>query len=63
MELHGFADASMSAYACRIYLRVLYTDASVSVSLVYFKTKVAPLKVISILKLELCGVVLLVKTL
>ena len=63
MELHGFADASMSAYACVIYLRVLYTDASMSVSLVYSKTKVAPLKVISIQKLELCGVVLLVKTL
>ena len=63
MELHGLADASMSAYAYVIYLRVLYTDASVSVSLVYSKTKVAPLKVISIPKLELCGVVLLVKAL
>ena len=63
MELHGFADASMSVYACVIHLHVLYTDASVSVSLVYSKTKVAPLKVNSIPKLELCRVVLLVKTL
>ena len=63
MELHSFADASMSAFTCVIYLRVLYTDASVSVLLVYSKTKVAPLKVISIPKLELCGVILLVKTL
>ena len=63
MELHGFADVSMSTYACVIYLRVLYTDASVSVSLVYSKTKVTPLKVISIPKLEISGVVLLVKTL
>ena len=55
MELHGFA--------CVIYLRVLYTDASVSVSLVYSKTKIAPLKVISTSMSELCGVILLVKTL
>ena len=58
-EIHGFADASTAAYAAVIYIRILYTDASVSVSLVYSRTKVAPLKPVTIPKLELSAALLL----
>ncbi len=63
VEVHGFSDASETAYACCIYLRVLYADATTSSTLIYAKSKVAPLKPVTIPKLELCGVHLLSKTL
>ena len=53
VQLHGFADASQSAYAAAVYLRVTYTDGSVSSRLVVAKTRVAPLKTVSIPRLEL----------
>ena len=60
-ELHGFCDASEAAYAGVIYLRVIDTKADVHVSPVMDKTKVAPLKQLSIPRLELCSAVLLSK--
>ena len=62
-ELHGFADASRLGYACAVYIRVVYTDGTISTALVYSKTKVAPLKSITIPKLELSGALLLARTL
>lgn len=59
IELHGFADASELAYAGVVYARVILSDNSIKVSLISGKTKVAPLKTISIPKLELSGCVLL----
>lgn len=59
IELHGFADASTLAYAAVVYAKVILCDKSIKVSLISGKTKVAPLKTISINKLELCGCVLL----
>ena len=61
--LHGFSDASLSGYACVIYLCVVYTDTTVNVVLVYSRTKLAPLKSVTIPKLELCGAFFLAKTL
>jgi len=61
--LHGFSDASQDGYARVIYLRVVYTDATVNVALVYSKSKVAPLKSFTIPKLKLCGALILAKTL
>ena len=55
MQLHGFSDASQQGYGGVIYLRVLYSDSTIGVSLVIAKTRVAPLKTLSIPKLELCG--------
>ena len=46
-----------------VYIRSLYTDAAVSTSLVIAKTKVAPLKTVTIPKLELCSAPLLSKLL
>ena len=56
--LHGFADASRLGYACAVYIRVVYTDRTISTALVYSKMKVAPLKFITIPKLELSGAIL-----
>ena len=59
MELHGFSDASESAYAAVIYTRIIDSQGNVHVSLVMSKTKVAPIKRLSIPRLELCGAHLL----
>ena len=62
-QLHGFCDASTVAYGGVIYLLLLHTDTSVSVSLVTSKTRVAPLSGLTIPRLELCGALLLSKLL
>ncbi|KAJ8948312.1 hypothetical protein NQ318_020799 [Aromia moschata] len=59
LQIHGFADATLQAYGSCIYLRALYSDNTVSCNLVCAKSRVAPLRTISLPRLELCGVVLL----
>lgn len=51
MELHGFCDASKDAYAAVVYARVLDSQGQIHVSLISAKTKVAPIKQISIPRL------------
>ena len=58
-ELHGFSDASENAYAAVVYLRMTDTLGQVQISLVSSKTKVAPIKRLTIPRLELCGAYLL----
>lgn len=53
-SLHVFCDASAKAYACVIFLRVEQTK-EVSISLLASKARVAPLKAITIPRLELLG--------
>ena len=50
--LHGFADASKNAYCAMIYL-VYETDKGIFSRLICAKTRVAPLKQLSIPRLEL----------
>ena len=59
IQLHGFSDASEEAYAGVVYLRMMDSTGNVQVSLVTSKTKVAPIKRLTIPRLELCGAYLL----
>lgn len=44
VELHGFCDASTSAFAAAVYIKVLTGNGEGVVNLLQSKTKVAPLK-------------------
>ena len=63
MQLHGFSDASEEAYAGVVYLRLVDSIGRVHTTLVMSKTRVAPIKRLSIPRLELCGAQLLTKLL
>lgn len=63
IELHGFLDASQRAYSAVVYLRILHSPSDISVTLLAAKSKVAPLKTVTIPRLELNGIVLLVRLL
>lgn len=57
-ELHVFVDASQDAYGCVVYLRERITATVVRCQLVMAKSRVAPLKAVTIPRLELMGAVL-----
>lgn len=63
VELHGFADASSIAYAAVVYARTIDNNGEVNVTIIASKTKVAPLKQLTIPKLELCAAELLAQLL
>ncbi|XP_054287529.1 uncharacterized protein LOC129003260 [Macrosteles quadrilineatus] len=58
IQIIGFCDASAKGYAANLYLRTEHTDG-VNIHLLKAKSKVAPLKIISIPRLELCAAQLL----
>lgn len=55
--LHGFSDNSTKAYAVIIY--IVCTQENSLPMLLTAKTRVAPIKKMTILRLELCGALLL----
>ena len=54
-QLHGFSDASEKAYTGVIYLRMEDSNGIAHTSMVVSKTRVAPIKRVTIPRLELCG--------
>ncbi|GBN50878.1 hypothetical protein AVEN_270062-1 [Araneus ventricosus] len=61
VELHGFADASELAYGAVIYVKSISSYGGSEVKLLISKSRVAPLKFVTIPRLELCAAVLLSK--
>jgi len=60
IELHGFCDSSVKLYCAVVYVKIV-TKNGVKVFFWSSKTKVAPLKSLTIPRLELLGCVLLTK--
>ncbi|GFX02960.1 integrase catalytic domain-containing protein [Trichonephila clavipes] len=61
IELHGFSDASQSAYGAVLYCKSVTSDGRVLVHLIASKSPVSPTKQTTIPRLELCAPVLLAK--
>ncbi|KAF0724709.1 Uncharacterized protein FWK35_00038057, partial [Aphis craccivora] len=61
VQLCGFCDASEQGYAAIVYLRLIKPDGSVSISLLGSKTKMSPMKKITVPRLELSASVLLAR--
>lgn len=59
----GFCDASSKGYAAAIYLMTETNVGKIQSHLIKAKTKVAPVKFLSIPRMELCGAVLLARLL
>ncbi|XP_024891843.1 uncharacterized protein LOC112467443, partial [Temnothorax curvispinosus] len=57
-EIHGFCDASEQGYGAVVYIR-LVTENGVTIRMLIAKSKVAPLKAITLPRLELSAAVLL----
>ena len=60
-ELHVFSDASELAYGCCAYLRNVLPDGTVHLSLIVARCRIAPLKQMSVPRLELEGAVMAAK--
>ncbi|XP_037925672.1 uncharacterized protein LOC119660846 [Hermetia illucens] len=61
VEIHGFSDASQTPMAAAVYIRVSHPNQQSKVTLVCAKTRVAPLKRLTIPRLELSAALLLAK--
>jgi len=59
IQIHGFCDASERAYGAGVYMRSFNKNGSVQTRLLCAKSRVAPVKTVSIPRLELCGAQLL----
>ena len=61
--LHVYCDASCKAYGGVVYIRMVVQDTTIQIHLLTSKSKLAPLKKLTIPRLELCGAQLLFKLL
>jgi len=55
LQLHVFADASEKAYGAAAYIRSVSQDGVITVRLLCAKSKIAPIKRVSLPRLELCA--------
>lgn len=62
VQIHSFCDASLSAYGACVYVRSV-SGGKITVHLLCSKSRVSPLKVLTIPKLELCAALLLAELL
>jgi hypothetical protein len=60
-EIHGFADASEKAYGACVYLKVTDDNDNIEINLLCSKSRVAPLKQVTLARLELCAAVILAR--
>ncbi|XP_055308106.1 uncharacterized protein LOC129572188, partial [Sitodiplosis mosellana] len=61
LQLHSFSDASIDAYGAEIYVRYIDENEQIHSRLIIAKSKVAPMKIQTIPRLELCAALLLSK--
>ncbi|GFV43740.1 uncharacterized protein TNCV_2770531 [Trichonephila clavipes] len=61
IEIHGFADASKRCYGAAVYCKSKNLKSETLVLLITSKSRVAPIKSLTIPRLELCAAVLLAK--
>ena len=58
LVIHGFGDASQQAYGACVYLLAVHSDGSCETSIVMSRARVAPLKTVSLPRLELLAALL-----
>lgn len=63
IQIHGFCDASQQAYGACLYVRSVDKSGQILIQLLCSKSRVAPVKTVSLPRLELCGMLLLAKLL
>ncbi|GFT00139.1 integrase catalytic domain-containing protein [Trichonephila clavipes] len=61
IKLHGYCVSSLRAYGIAIYVKCLNNSGFISTNLLSSKSRIAPLKSVTIPRLELCAAVLLAK--
>ena len=62
LELHHFSDASQKAYGCCSYIRCINQNGQVNTALIMSKSRVAPMKQLTVPRLELQAAVLSTRT-
>ncbi|XP_071576977.1 uncharacterized protein [Temnothorax nylanderi] len=62
IEIHGFCDASQRAYGACVYVRIKVGQNEYKSFLLYSKSRVAPLKAVTLARLELLAALLLAQS-